>query len=214
MLAAEQAGMVELAAQLADLVQASDGHPRDDLRFAVPRLRPDGGFKVDPALVYGITRTESDFDNGSTSGAGAIGLMQIMPETASFLTRRPDGASLRGLLRDPGSNLDLGQRYITYLADIELVAGDMVRLLASYNAGPGTVQRWGGSIRDEGDPLLYIEAIPIDETRAYVPRVLSYTWIFAARLRLPTPSLDELAAGARPRYHPLEPKHEAVARLN
>ena len=72
-----------------------------------------------------------------------------------------------------------------------------------YNAGPGAVARWGAVIEDHGDPLLFIEAIPIDETRAYVPRVLTYMWIYAARLRLPTPSLDELASGSWPRYHPL-----------
>ena len=62
MLVAENAGLVELAAQLADLVQSADGRPRDDMRFPLPRLRPAGGFRMDPALVYGITRTESNFD--------------------------------------------------------------------------------------------------------------------------------------------------------
>ena len=77
----------------------------------------------------------------------------------------------------------------------------MIRLLASYNSGPGGFARSSGSIRDGGDPLLFIEAIPVDETRRFVPRVLAYTWIYAARMQLPTPSLDELAAGAWPRYH-------------
>ncbi|WP_162530466.1 lytic transglycosylase domain-containing protein [Rhodovastum atsumiense] len=214
MLVAQRARLLALTAQLADLVQVADGRSRDDLRFTVPRLRPSGGFIVDPALIYGITRTESNFDQALTSGAGALGLMQIMPETASFITGRPDDAILRGRLRDPAMNLELGQRYIVWLADTGLVDGDLIRLLAGYNAGPGSVMRWAPAIRDNGDPLLFIESIPIDETRAYVPRVLTYTWIFAARLHLPTPSLDELAAGAWPRYHPLELRHDAVARLN
>jgi hypothetical protein len=58
-------------------------------------------------------------------------------------------------------------------------------------------------VRDEDDPLLFIEAIPNDETRAFVQHVLTYTWIYAARLRLPAPSLDELAAGDFPRFTPL-----------
>lgn len=62
------------------------------------------------------------------------------------------------------------------------------------------MSRWSATIRDHGDPLLFIEAIPIDETRAFVPRVLAHTWLYAARLRLPAPSLDDLAAGSWPRY--------------
>lgn len=213
MLVARQAGLVELAAQLADLLQAADGRLREDMRFAVPRLRPSRGFRVDPALVYGIARTESDFNPALVSSAGALGLMQIMPETASFITRASaDG--LRGRLTDPGFNLDLGQRYITYLAGTDPVDGNLLRLLASYNAGPGSVARWAPAIHDAGDPLLFIEAIPIPETRAYVARVLAYTWTYAARLHLPTPTLDELAAGGWPRYHAAELTQEPPARLH
>ncbi len=201
MLVARHAGLVQLAAQLADLVQASDGVPRDATRFPIPRLWPAGGFQMDPAMVYAITRTESNFNTSLVSSAGATGLMQIMPDTASFLTGQRVGGELRGRLREPGLNLDLGQRYVSYLSQHEVVGGDLLRLLASYNAGPGNFGRWGPTMRHEGDPLLFIEAIPIDETRAFVPRVLTYTWIYAARMNLPTPSLDELAAGAWPRYH-------------
>jgi soluble lytic murein transglycosylase-like protein len=214
MLVAARAGLVDLAAQLADLAQSADGRPRDSMRFPVPRLRPAGGFRMDPALVYGITRTESNFDAALASPAGATGLMQIMPDTASFITGAPATASLCGRLRDPSVNLDLGQRYVAYLAGQDGIGGDLLRLLASYNAGPGSVARWGASLRDGGDPLLFIEAIPIDETRAYVPRVLAYTWIYAARLHLPAPTLDELAAGGWPRYHPLETRQEPLARLH
>ena len=211
MLVADAAGLADLAAQLADLLQARQGGRPVPARFAVPRLRPDNGFSVDPALVYGITRTESDFHSAMVSSAGARGLMQIMPDTASFVLGRPDSPRLRGLLHDPGINLDLGQRYVRYLSAHELVGGDLIRLLVCYNAGPGKFAQFAGSIRDHGDPLLFIEAIPIDETRNYVPRVLTNTWLFAARLRLPTPSLDELAAGLWPRYHPLPPAEQAVA---
>ncbi len=214
MLVAQNAGLVELAAQLADLVQSADGRPRDDMRFPVPRLRPARGFRMDPALVYGITRTESNFDADLGSPAGAVGLMQIMPETAGFIIHAPATPTLCGTLRDPSVNLDLGQRYVDYLAGQDVIGGDLLRLLASYNAGPGSLARWGASLRDGGDPLLFIEAIPIDETRAYVPRVLAYTWIYAARLHLPTPTLDELAAGGWPRYHPLETRQEPPARLH
>jgi soluble lytic murein transglycosylase-like protein len=202
MLVAANAGLDDLAAQLADLVQTGDGRPRDATRFAVPRLHPQGGFTVDPAMVYALARTESNFDPTMHSSAGARGLMQIMPDTARFIVGLADGHGGVGELYDPAVNLDLGQRYVAYLAGNDVVGGNLIRLLASYNAGPGNFARWSTQIHDGGDPLMFIEAIPIDETRAFVPRVLTYTWIYAARLHLPTPSLDELAEGAWPRYHP------------
>jgi soluble lytic murein transglycosylase-like protein len=211
MLVAQAAGLSDLAAQLADLVAAADGRPRENTRFPIPRLRPNGGFTVDPALIYAVARTESNFDPTMISSAGAQGLMQIMPETASFVMRSARAAEL---LNDPEYNLDLGQRYLAYLATHEAVAGNLLRLLASYNSGPNAFAKWSGTVHDNDDPLLFIEAIPVDETRAYVPRVLTYTWIYAARLHLPAPSLDELAAGAWPVYHPLAGRQEIAARLH
>jgi soluble lytic murein transglycosylase-like protein len=213
MLVAERAGMPSLAAQLADLVQTADGRPRDAVRFEVPRLRPAGGFKVDPAMIYALARTESNFDPTLVSPAGARGLMQIMPATARFITRDQETGADRIQLHDPAVNLDLGQRYVSYLASLGAVDGNLISLLGSYNSGPGNFGRWGPKVRDLGDPLLFIEAVPIDETRAFIPRVLAYTWIYAARLRLPTPSLDELAAGAWPRYHPLHTMQPAPSRV-
>lgn len=213
MLVAERAGMPGLAAQLADLVQATDGRRRDNVRFAVPRLRPVGGFRVDPAMIYALARTESNFDPTLVSPAGARGLMQIMPATARFITRDLAKGISHLQLHNPAVNLDLGQRYVDYLASHDVVDGDLVRLLASYNSGPGNFGRWGPMVNDKGDPLLFIEAVPVDETRAFIPRVLAYTWIYAARLRTPAPSLDELAAGVWPRYHPLNRQNPAPVRV-
>ncbi len=204
MLVAERAGLMDLAAQLADLVQTADGRPRETMRFTIPRLRPSGGFIVDPAMVYALARTESNFDAQMISPAGARGLMQIMPATARFIVGDAASGNARIELHDPAVNLNLGQRYVAYLAGHDAVAGNLVRLLASYNSGPGNFGRWGAALRDMGDPLLFIEAVPIDETRAFIPRVLAYTWIYAARLGMPTPSLDELAEGLWPRYRPFD----------
>jgi soluble lytic murein transglycosylase-like protein len=172
--------------------------PYADL-FAAAGARYD----VDPALLSAIARAESGYTAGARSHAGAIGLMQIMPDTASYLTGQAANGSLRGSLRDPGINLALGQRYIAYLSQHEMVHGDLLRLLASYNAGPGNFARWGSNIRHATDPLLFVEAVPINETRFFITRVLTNTWIYAARMHLPSPSLDELAAGLWPSYHPL-----------
>jgi len=214
MLVAEQGGLTDLAMRYADLLAAADGRPRDLVRFPIPKLRPNGGFRTDPAMMYGLARTESAFDANLISPAGARGLLQIMPETASFIVggQRPFPAS--ALLENPALNLDLGQRYMAYLATHEAVNGDLIRLLAAYNTGPGNFCRWAQQIRDNGDPLLFIEAIPIDETRAHVPRVLTYTWIYAALLHLPAPSLDELAAGQWPRYYPYDDPTGAAAHLH
>lgn len=210
MLVAEQGGLVDLAAQLADLAQASDGRPRETMRFPLPHLRPEGGFRMDPAMVYGLARTESNFDADLVSSAGARGLMQIMPETARFVS---GGGGAAGRLHDPAFNLALGQRYVLYLAG-QAVDGDLLRLLASYNAGPNGFARMAAAIRDGGDPLMFIEAIPVEETRLFVPRVLAYTWIYAARMHLATPSLDELAAGAWPRFHAQDAIQSAYLGMN
>ncbi len=210
LLVAERAGLPDFAAQLADIAQATDGLPRENVRFPLPRLRPAGGFRMDPAMVYGLARTESNFDADLVSSAGAQGLMQIMPETARFVAGR-HGAT--GRLHDPAFNLDLGQRYVIYLAE-QAVDGDLLKLLASYNSGPNGFARLAPAIRDDGDPLMFIEAIPIEETRLFVPRVLAYTWIYAARMHLPTPSLDELAAGAWPRFHAQGATQETAYLMN
>ncbi len=201
LLVASQAGMTDLAAQLASLSQSADGRPRDFARFPLPRLQPLNGFRIDPALLYALARQESNFDPRAVSPAGARGLLQIMPATASYVT---GDASLRGAgasrLHDPAFSLEVGQRYVHYLASAEPVGGDLIRLLAAYNNGPGNLSRWLPAVRHRDDPFLFIESIPVGETRIFVQRVLAYSWIYAARLGLPSPSLDALATGRFPRF--------------
>lgn len=201
-------GLPDCAAQLAAWSETVEPDAGDGLQFALPRLRPAGGFRVDPALVYALTRVESNFDSAAVSAAGARGLMQLMPVTAHYVER---DSSLRGAsLHDPAFNLELGQRYVIFLAGQEAIGGNLLRLLASYNAGPGGFLRWSATLHDDGDPLLFIEAIPNDETRRFVERALTYTWIYAARLHVPAPSLDDMAAGEFPRFTP-EPVQGRIA---
>jgi len=198
---AGQAGMTALATQVAAASQNEDGRPRDFARFPLPSLLPDGGYRVDPALLYALALQESRFDASAVSRAGARGILQLMPATASYIAGDP---SLRGenaaRLHEVGFGLELGQRYVHYLARHETVGGDLIRLLAAYNAGPGNLARWLPSAQHRQDPLLFIESIPINETRAFVQRVLSYSWVYASRLNLPAPSLDALAGGSFPRF--------------
>ena len=201
MLVARAAGMGGLSTQLAGILQARDVRPQDAGRFPVPRLHPRRGFIVNPALVYALTRLESNFDNRAVSGAGAHGLMQIMPVTANFVLG--DERSFRGssALHNPAFNLEVGQLYLTYLAGQDGTRGDLIRMLASYNAGPNALARWTeGAAAADHDPLLFIETLPVRETRDFVHRALSYLWIYAARMDLPAPSLDTLAQGEWPRF--------------
>ena len=201
MLVARAAGMAALSAQLDVIVQARDDQPQDAGHFPMPRLQPHRGFTVSPALVYALTRLESNFDSKAVSGAGAHGLMQIMPVTASFVMGEQPGFRSARRLHDPAVNLEIGQRYLTYLAGQDGTHGDLIRLLASYNAGPNALARWDARADASGDdPLLFIEALPVRETRDFVHRALSYLWIYAARMTMPAPSLDVLAQGGWPRF--------------
>jgi soluble lytic murein transglycosylase-like protein len=200
---ARDAGLTDLAAQVAALAQTTDGRPRDYDRFPMPPLKPSGGFSVDPALIYALALQESRFDARAVSPAGARGLMQIMPATAAYVV---GDSSLRGSgvgrLNDPAFSLNVAQRYLHMLVTHDVVDGDLIRVLAAYNNGPGNLARWSPAASHRDDPFLFIEAIPVGETRAYVQRVLAYSWIYASRLGLPAPSLDALARGDFPRFHP------------
>jgi soluble lytic murein transglycosylase-like protein len=93
-------------------LQAEDGQPHDRERYPIPPLLPKGGFRVDPALVYALTRLESNFDPHATSAAGARGLMQIMPVTAGYMGFDPASREMfQARLHDPAVNLEVGQRY-------------------------------------------------------------------------------------------------------
>jgi soluble lytic murein transglycosylase len=118
---------------------------------------------VDAALIAAVIYSESKFSD-RTSSAGARGLMQITPEAANEIERHSGGTTFK--LKDLGDP-EINIRYGTYLLRelLDRYDGDVVAALAAYNAGPGNVDRWGGSD-------LSIEGIPFPETRAYVEEVL------------------------------------------
>ncbi len=202
LLVAAGVGLTDCAAQFAASSEATEPDAGEALQFTLPRLRPAGGFRVDRALVYALARVESNFDPAAVSAAGARGLMQLMPVTAQVVASAAslDDASLH----DPALNLELGQRYVILLAADDAIDGNLLRLLASYNAGLGGFLHWAATMHDDGDPLMFIEAIPNDETRRFVEHALTYTWIYAARLHVAAPSLDDMAAGRFPRFTPVQ----------
>ena len=158
------------------------------------RLRPASGFLVDPPLVYALVRHESNFQAGAVSSAGARGLMQIMPSTAHAVAgeRAQD-------LHKPEVNLAIGQQLMLTLAADDVIDGDLIRLLAGYGQGQGGLRKWVDAVRDGGDPLMFVEAIPNGNTSTFIKDALVYSWHYAAQLHLPASSLDALAAGRYPR---------------
>jgi len=125
--------------------------------------------KLDPALIAGVIYAETKFD-ARTSSAGAIGLMQIMPETAEFLARRSGATNFTiADLTHPAVNIAYGSYCLRYLLD--RYHGDVTLALAAYNAGETNVDRWVAEAR-AGGYRLTIDDIPFPETRDYVSRVL------------------------------------------
>jgi soluble lytic murein transglycosylase-like protein len=108
-------------------------------------------YGLDPALLRGLIRQESNFDPNAGSPAGAQGLCQLMPGTAAAL-----GCTN---VNDPAQNIDAGARYLRQ--QLDAFGGDVSKALAAYNAGPGAVKRYGG-------------VPPYAETQNYVRQVQAY----------------------------------------
>lgn len=173
----------------------------DTALYPLPPWEPAGGYQVDRALVFAFMRQESGFNARARSSAGASGLMQLMPATASRIDPMGLPANQRkAQIFAPEYNIDLGQRYLQRLMDTSLVGQNLIFLAAAYNAGPGGVQRWREAIEHREDPLIFIESVPVAETRNFIMRVLANFWIYRDRLGLPTMSLDQVASNRWPLY--------------
>ncbi len=141
----------------------------EDLRLAAEAHR------VDPYLVLAVVREESRYNPRVVSLAGAVGLTQLLPTTASAVV----GEEVRpSQLMDPQTNITIGTRYLAGL--LRQFKGDAVLALAAYNAGPVAARRIARLPRADFD--VFLESIPISETRAYVQRVLQsyrmYRWLY------------------------------------
>ena len=140
---------------------------------------------LDPSLIAGVIYAESKF-NDSTSSAGALGLMQLLPSTADFIADRSGGTAFTTEdLSTPDINIAYGSWYLRYLLD--RYGGDEVLALAAYNGGMGNVDRWVAEARARGERL-NVADIPFPETQAYVQRVLDarreYRRTYASELGL------------------------------
>jgi soluble lytic murein transglycosylase len=129
--------------------------------------------KLDPFLVAGLIRQESEFNPTARSRSNARGLMQLLPSTAKIVARKAPEARARryslGLLSQPQFNLLYGTMYLKSV--IDRFNGSLEQAIASYNAGPNRVQQWLES-GDYAEPAEFVESIPFTETREYVQAVL------------------------------------------
>jgi soluble lytic murein transglycosylase len=129
-----------------------------------------GPHKTDPHLVAAIIREESFYNPTAVSSAGALGLMQVMPQTGQRIAAQLGSEGFtRERLFDPSYNIRLGSSYLIHLA--AQFDNNLIHVLAAYNAGPDVVSKWirqfGG-----GEPDEFVESIPYLETRQYIKKVL------------------------------------------
>jgi soluble lytic murein transglycosylase len=167
-------------------IAVMQGHPLEAMAFpaaGMPAFVPLPR-SADLPTVYAVARQESEFIWHANSGAGAKGLMQMLPSTAAVTARRAgvDFDTAR-LIVDPAFNTQLGAALLGQL--IEDQRGSRELAFAAYNAGPGRVTQWiaaHGDPRDGAVDLVdWIERIPFDETRDYVERVSENLGVYRQR---------------------------------
>ena len=151
-------------------------------RFPTP-LRNDVAARareigLDPAFVYGLIRQESRFIVDARSGAGASGLMQIMPATAKWTAKKIGIPYTPALIADRDANLRLGSAYLKLVLDD--TGGSQALAAAAYNAGPRRPRKWREG--PQLDAAIWVENIPFPETREYVKKVLWNSCTYAAVL--------------------------------
>ena len=155
---------------------------RDALRNLVKQQ------ELDEAWVYGLIRQESRFISDARSSVGAMGLMQLMPATAKWVSKKMGVRKFSPKrVSEINTNLTLGTYYLKHV----LTLTDNHPLLASaaYNAGPGRAQQWRGDKPMEG--AIYAETIPFNETRDYVKKVMSNAMYYAHTFGHPTTALKQ-----------------------
>jgi soluble lytic murein transglycosylase-like protein len=197
--------------RIARSLSTVDGRRHDGGLYPLPSWTPEGGYRVDRALIYALIRQESQFNTQAKSRAGARGLMQLMPSTASFISGdRRYRKSHRRKLFVPEISIELGQTYLLHLAAQPEIADNLFYMVAAYNGGPGNLNKWRRRQTRDDDPLLFVETLPSRETRGFIKSVFTNFWAYRAQLGQATPSLDAVAGGRWPAYVPLDPTSVAV----
>jgi soluble lytic murein transglycosylase-like protein len=146
--------------------------------------------------VYAIVRQESAFNPLAVSPKGAVGLMQLMPDSAARAAGDDKLKTDTSPLLDPATNLRVGQDYFTWLMQ-NGTGYDLIKTVAAYNGGPALVARTAQMLGPQVDDLLLMECLPAAETRAYVQRVMAGYWTYRRQFGEDTRTLTALAAGAQ-----------------
>ena len=209
---ADRANLPDVSVRIGARLERTRGERYDAALFPLPGWTPEGGYKIDRALIFALMRQESRFKATAKSRSGAAGLMQLMPATAGFINQTRYRGAKRRALYDPAHNIALGQKYIQHLMDDPAIGQNLFFATVAYNAGPGNLSKWRRKSDYRNDPLLFIESIKSRETRNYVEHVLTNFWAYRLRLGQPTPSLDAVAAGDWPVYTPFDQNNVKAAR--
>jgi len=209
---AARIGLPATQLRVAQSLAKKDGRRHDGGLYPLPLWKPESGYLVDRALLFALMRQESAFNVRAKSKAGARGLMQLMPRTASFIARdNRIHRSRREFLFQPEFNIELGQKYVLHLLANPNIADNLMLTIAAYNGGPGNLRKWMRRTEFNDDPLLFKESLPARETRLFIGSVFTNLWIYRARLGQDAPSLDAIAGGQWPLYKPRDPS--AIAHL-
>ena len=201
---AEIARLPALALNLGDTLMRHKGERYQAALFPVPAWAPENGYRVDRALLFALMRQESRFKTNAKSRAGARGLMQLMPATAGFIAGKRIRGSARNKLFEPQYNIELGQKYIEHLMATPDIGTNLFLVTAAYNGGPGNLKKWKEKTDFKNDPLLFIESLPVRETRNFIERVLTNFWYYRYRLNQTSPSLMATVKGSWPEYISLD----------
>lgn len=181
---AQSLGAHHLAITIADTAERR-GTPLDLFNFPKDGLPQEQLAAIDKAAVYAIARQESRFQTDAVSSAGARGLMQLMPATAKETAGKLGlSYSASRLTTDGPYNALLGSTYLK--AQLDNFDGSLLLAAAAYNAGAGNARKWIATFGDpraaEIDPVVWVELIPVQETRKYVQRVLGNYMVYRERL--------------------------------
>ena len=196
----ENSGMAGLALRLATVLERQNGQRYDAGFYPDLKLRPRSGYQIDPSLLHSFARIESKFNPNAKSPKGAQGLMQIMPNTAKWLSNKNSSVK-RVSLNDPRVSLDLAQRYIGRMFSSPQVKGNLIYLAIAYNGGLGMLAKCQTRLEGVDDPLYFIEALVSENSRLYIERILSSYWFYQAKLGIEPTSLYDLARGEWPVYN-------------